>query len=549
LYLNLFTIFVFNPIFGQNFPVDTTLNYTSLPLRAIPIPDAHSYSFSVEQLGTANILEKESASNVLLVSDLSWNQSYRWRYTAFDALGKELYRSSDFRFLIKGNSRTDQSRQKVKIIPHPGSHSGGYIFLDHATSAIDRDGNFAWYLPENPLWDGQWERLRDIRMTGQGTVTFIHEGKGLFETDLSGNVLWTIDSPVKDTAMSKRYFHHEFFRAGDSYFVLAMEWVNKQFAGDTAAQSVPYDQILEYDRAGKVVWKWDSQDYFIDEEFIALRNPGKLTPGQGHMNSLSVSPDGKYLYGGFRNISRVLKIRKKNGKVVKSYGQKILPGRAEVGHSWFRRQHNATILPGGRILVFNNDSVVDRSLSSSLVIFDEKAKNDTDGLLWRFDLKFDTLSDARCTQTGSAEELPNGNILTGMGTVNRILEVTPEKEVVWDGFIVRKNPMDKDKWDPFPQYRVHFSPTLWPVLFSIQISGSTQPTIQIRNEGTAGDEYTIEVKSVNLKEVRIIKTKTVLPGHHSEYKLPLDLKEGMVLKVFSGKNNMISQTFTYPPQQ
>lgn len=500
----------------------------------------------MDQLGTTNVQEKESHSNLVLLEGLRWNQSYRWRYSAFDAQGNELYASKDFRFLIKGDERTDQSRQKIKLIPREGRHSGGYIFMDHATSAIDREGNFCWYLTENPLWGGQWERLRDIRMTDQGTITFIHEGKGLFEIDLSGNVLWTIDSPVKDTAMSKRYFHHEFFREGDHYFVLAMEWVNKQFAGDSVAQSVPYDQIVEYDQAGKVVWKWDSQDYFIDEEFIALRTAGKLTPGQGHMNSLSLSPDGKYLYGGFRNISRVVKIRKKNGKVVKSYGQKILPGRARVGHSWFRRQHNATILPGGRILVFNNDSVMVPSISSSLVIFDEKAKNDTDGLLWRFDLNFDSLSDARCTQTGSAAELPNGNILTGMGTVNRILEVTPDKEVVWDGFVMRKNAMEKDKWAPFPQYRVHYTPSLWPVLFGIKVTSGPQAVIEVRNEGTVADEYLIEVHSADLKEERTIQTGSVAPGQSSLEKLPFDPEKGMSIKVRSAKNPLIQQSFSCP---
>lgn len=542
----LLLFFLDNPINGQVFPVDTSLNYTSLPLIATPVPNAVLYRFSVEQLGTANTIKKESPFNVAKLDGLRWNQSYRWRYSAFDDQGKEIYTSADLRFLIKGDSRIDQSGQKVNLIPHSGPHSGGFIFLDHATSAIDREGNFVWYLPENPLWDGQWERLRDIRMTDQGTVTFIHEGKGLFETDLNGNVVWTMDSPVKDTAMSKRYFHHEFFRKGDHYFVLAMEWVSKQFAGDTAAQSVPYDQILEYDQAGKVVWKWDSRDYFVDEEFIAMRGDRKMTPGQGHMNSVSLSLDGKYLYGGFRNISRVVKIRKKNGKVVKSYGKKILPGRARVGHSWFRRQHNATILPGGRILVFNNDSVVDRSLSSSLVIFDERAKNDTDGLLWRFDLKFDSLSDARCVQTGSAEELPNGNILTGMGTVNRILEVTPEKEVLWDGFIVRKNPMDPNIWDPFPQYRVHHSPTLWPVLYSVKISGGVAASILINNEGTVEDQYTIEVFSADMKEKQTISTGPVLPGQNSRVKLPFGPEKGMSMRVHSGKSKILKQTYSYP---
>lgn len=537
--------FTLNSTQAQVFPSDTTLNFTSVPLTFPPVINAERYHITLEQLGTLNKTEINRSGNLHLLEGLNWNQSYRWKYTAHDEAGKQVYASPNFRFLIKGNDRTDKSKQRLEIIPHEGEHASDYLFLDHALSAVDRNGDFVWFLPENERWNGQWERLRDIRLTDFGTITFIHEGLGIFETDLAGNILWMVESPIKDTAMSKRYFHHEFFRRGDHYFVLGMENVEKQFSVDTVVQTIPYDIILEYDQAGKVVWEWHAKDYFIDEEFIAMKGEKAFTPGQGHMNSLSISEDGKYLYGGFRNISRVVKIKKKNGKVVSSYGQHLVKGRAKVGDGWFRRQHCALILPDHRILLFNNDSVADPTISSSLVIFDEGAKKTEDGPLWEFDLKFDSLSDARCTQTGGVQMLPNGNILANLGTVNRILEVTPGKKVVWDAFIQQKSPMEKDKWVQFPQYRVHSSPTLWPVLYSVQLREGDSPTIQIRNEGTVSDSYLLEIYPGG-EEAAILKSiGEIAPGEAKLQHLPVKSMDGVILKIHSSRNPDLSQTYSW----
>ncbi len=82
----------------------------------------------------------------------------------------------------------------------------------------------------------------------------------------------------------------------------------------------------------------------------------------------------------------------------------------------------------------------------------EDVNEDTNLVLWEFALDFDTLGKDRSGSGGNVTELPNSNILLCGGQLNRILEVSKKKEVVWDAFIYSLGKTDS-VWKPMQNYR------------------------------------------------------------------------------------------------
>ncbi|HUG52731.1 MAG TPA: arylsulfotransferase family protein [Vicinamibacteria bacterium] len=96
----------------------------------------------------------------------------------------------------------------------------------------------------------------------------------------------------------------------------------------------------------------------------------------------------------------------------------------------WRRQHDATLLPGGRLLVFDN--LHDRTPGSerSRVVEVDPA---TQQVRWRYPPEpRDPARPLLRTVAGMARRLPNGNTLIVESTEGRALEVTPGHETVWE---------------------------------------------------------------------------------------------------------------------
>jgi hypothetical protein len=93
--------------------------------------------------------------------------------------------------------------------------------------------------------------------------------------------------------------------------------------------------------------------------------------------------------------------------------------------SW-RAQHDAKVLPNGHILLFDDDGGLMNHGKSRVLEIDPN----TAGIVWSYEgTEDDPLnSDIR----GGAQRLSGGNTLISESTSGRILEVTPDREVVWE---------------------------------------------------------------------------------------------------------------------
>jgi len=88
----------------------------------------------------------------------------------------------------------------------------------------------------------------------------------------------------------------------------------------------------------------------------------------------------------------------------------------------FRRQHAPSVVAGGRLLLFDN--LGDGGRSRALE-FDPATLT----VAWRYDNSHGPLFSEVC---GSVQRLPNGNTLIAESDAGRVIEVTPERRIVWE---------------------------------------------------------------------------------------------------------------------
>ncbi len=112
-----------------------------------------------------------------------------------------------------------------------------------------------------------------------------------------------------------------------------------------------------------------------------------------------------------RHQDRVLVMNWESGELVWSWGEGELLG-----------PHDATVLDGGNLLIFDNG--LGRGWSRVLELDPRRGE-----VVWQYQAPEPT--DFYTASRGSSQRLPNGNTLIAESDRGRAFEVTPEGEVVW----------------------------------------------------------------------------------------------------------------------
>ncbi|MEZ4754724.1 MAG: arylsulfotransferase family protein [Bdellovibrionota bacterium] len=258
--------------------------------------------------------------------------------------------------------------------------------------------------------------------------------KKVREYDWSGNVVWEYEAPEAA--------HHDIHRLDNGntlflYKTLIPEAQRLTLKDPIWRQSnVRSDAILEVSPAGEVAWQWFAHDY-LDPNKCGERGCPELKKAKlnekevdwTHLNTASPLPENKHYDAGDqrfkpgnililpRNWWMTLLIDKQSGKVVWDYSGDYKGG-LSGGHE---AQMIAKDLPGeGNILIFDNG----RSSKQSYAL---EINPITKEVVWVYDAGQDFFSEA----AGSLQRLPNGNTLLSEDTKGRVLEVSPEGEIVW----------------------------------------------------------------------------------------------------------------------
>lgn len=230
-------------------------------------------------------------------------------------------------------------------------------------------------------------------------------------------------------------------------------------------------------RSGEIVWRWDARDHLIQDYDYTKPNFGVIAEHPElininyntddgsdwlHPNSIAYNEELDQILISNRNINEVWIIDHsttteqaktheggnsgRGGDLLYRWGNPVAYDQGATNDQQLHGQHDAHWINGelegtGNILVFNNgfplrnyssvDEIVlpDQDLSGNYNKI-EGAPYEPDSLIWQYIA--DPPERVLSPRYGGAQRLPNGNTLICNSESGEFLEVTPEKEIVWN---------------------------------------------------------------------------------------------------------------------
>ena len=552
---------------------------------------------------TENCLnEQTDSATATQVTDLQFGRKYRWQYAGIIP-GHEPVWNGPYNFEITKDTLIDKNIMSLQVTQNDSTdNAGGLIINDCTHTIVDRTGKIVWYLA-NIKWkfnlpiptatdepqakaqilvnkanesDPKFEvkpAIYDLRLTPFGTITCLEEWNAADQSDSAGNVspiernlkcdtIWK--APRGGTRVSRgvaENYNHDFKRLPNGhYMVLGDElWrklppytdtlaFKKKYPAPRVTKGIIYGRVefgtvIEYDKKGKIVWSWNGEQYFDSDALSPVNdNPTFNMRQRPHVNAFSIDRKNEFVYVGFRDMSRIVKIEKATGKVVDSWGENSPAGSANRIVN-FHQQHDANVLDNGNIAVFNNNDYPGRDSIPSVIIFSQKP-TDSGYVVWKYDLDLDAQTRRLGRTGGNVDLLKNGNYLVCLGNVDKMIEVTPDKKIVWQAEI---KPNQKRSFNYFHRlYRAHYVSSLYPCYFTFQTSKDTvakesgQFNIRLFNKGSEPDAYRVKVTSTSGAILQQFLVDTVQPGRSVTMNIkpakPLRGSEKIVVTVTSQTN-------------
>ncbi len=248
-------------------------------------------------------------------------------------------------------------------------------------------------------------------LIGGGVAAYAHPA----EVDMAGRVVW--QGPQQPEGLyAEGSMHHSFRKTEDgTYLALRYAFEGLQL----------YDRIEELGGDGEAVWSWRSIDHTAD-----------LGEEYPHGNNAMLGDGGAAIYYSSRYTSSLYKLDRTSGEVLWRLGEDgDFAFEGDHDTPWFLQAHARQLLPGGRVLLYDNGAVEDREWSRVIeYAVDEDAM--TAAVVWEY--PGDLADDEWFTFAwGDADRLDNGNTLVCAGTLvgrqsqSRLFEVTADGTKVW----------------------------------------------------------------------------------------------------------------------
>ena len=239
------------------------------------------------------------------------------------------------------------------------------------------------------IWEYQFPRgmLFDVELLTNNNILFTIFQEGVYEINRKGEIVWSyLDKKVSHDA--------DRLPNGNTLFVWGWDAVDDA-------------QVKEVNPKGEIVWAWYAKDHFYTSPYKEI---GTTDGGNSwlHMNAVQRLSNGNTLISP-RNFNFVVEVDDK-GSVLRIIGEGVLD-----------EQHDPEILPSGNLIAtIHNSLPKNRGKPQRAVEIDPE----TGETVWQFPIPGQDNWPVR-----DANRLPNGNtLITGL---NRIVEVTPQGEVVW----------------------------------------------------------------------------------------------------------------------
>lgn len=182
----------------------------------------------------------------------------------------------------------------------------------------------------------------------------------------------------------------------------------------------------------QVLWDWQIHEHISIDDYcpLCISQPQAFFDGYDwtHCNTVIYRREGTkdYIYLNVRNLNRFMKIDAATGEVVWTMGDG-----GDFGEGLWSHSHDPEFLPNGNLLMLDNglhrNGQAAGGYSRAIEIaFDPEEKYAE--IVWEYREKPDFYTYAM----GDADRLPNGNTLITDAVNGRIVEVTPDKEKVWE---------------------------------------------------------------------------------------------------------------------
>ena len=238
-----------------------------------------------------------------------------------------------------------------------------------------------------------------------------------------GQVLWTFED---------KYISHDFTELPDGTIAtLKMAALPTEFAtrvpggipNSEQNDTMWEDEIVEIDpttKAEQVVFDparvWEPEDHPLPD--FMPRSEWTHANSITYTESDPITHQEAYLVS-FRDLNTIVLVARETGQVIWSYG----------GLWVLDQQHDATLLPNGHVLLFDNGQYLRGRPSASTIIEIDPA---TDKVVWSYGGYGPAGTKFYSALTGGAQRLANGNTLITLGLSGQLIEITPDASIVWD---------------------------------------------------------------------------------------------------------------------
>jgi len=412
-----------------------------------------------------------SDSNKVMAEVPSFGSQYTWQvvYTAKKAAAIHSTHSPLYHFSTMMNDHVDTGKLRLRILQPAEEYKDAYVAMDAGGVLYDMTGRPVWYIPDTNGFGGF---VGAMQFTPEGTVTFLY-GKKNYEINGSGAVLWqTPDHVILDGDTVVTYFHHEFIkRPNGHYMMLGFDTKMCKLVStkDTSYIIVSNDKkkekegyklgrfgaIIEYDEKDSVVWSWRTSKYLIGSDFDYDNSLDSNIRFDPHDNTFYFDEKNNWIYLGFRNLNRILKIEYPSGKILRTYGENFKPGNKGIGGGLFCNLHNISRSQEGYLYFFNNNSCMRTDSLPTVVMLQEPASpDDTFKKIWEYTCTVEGNNHKLFYSGGSALELPDRSMFVCMGSdYSKVFIVNRDKKILWSALPERY--MENESWTPIKEYRAN----------------------------------------------------------------------------------------------
>ena len=458
------------------------LNYVYVLFEWEQEPDAVSYNLQVSDSPAFNnlIVDIQNPTTVYIDNEnMNWSSTYYWRVSSIYDDGSIGNWSSVSFFLIKESALTNNLQVNIydEDLIGDGLIIYGQFIPDLLMGVVDKYGNEVWNA-------GIAEQDHELGVllnyvSDSGELYGKSQQSGI-KLNFDEDILWeTPDDIIMDLHELKQLSNGNYIGFVPVYELgpIALGWWTDIFqmlgyVADGETNEFPWLglKIVEWDKdTREEVWSWNPFEHFTMDDYYPY---GELwldayVTGKFdwlHSNSIDFNEEENMLYVSHRHLSRISKTSYPSGEILWNIG---LPEEYNTGSSnictelLFSWQHHVQILNNGDLLFFDNGNLSDTLIGDSTptsrvrrikVIDDNQCET-----VWQYELAEDLYGEG----TGSVQLLNNGNYLVyTLGGYEKctILEITPEKEIIWEG--KAENPQSSF-------YRAYKIPSIHPGAFSV----------------------------------------------------------------------------------